>query len=128
MTGSISKGNTTWMQLPFSSYFESHSGTGIDLYARKSGKVVTIVGCIAPTQTISGSSDVVHITESTLPSDFCPIANARAIQKGNASNIWLCTVTTDGYVNFSRYRNTSSYASVYQGAQLFVNITYMTAD
>ena len=128
MTGLIIKGDTTWAELPMSSAFKSYDDTGNDLYIRKVGHVVTIVGCIAPTATISGSSDLVQINDSALPSDYRPITNARAIQKGSASNIWVCIVSTDGYVNFTRYRNTNSYASVYQGAQLFVNITYMTAD
>lgn len=129
MVGIISKDDTAWLVFPYSSSFEAFSSSYADgLFVRKQNHIVNITGVITPTAGISGSSNYTQIISSALPSGYEPISSVRVISGTGGSGLWLCSVETDGTVNFSRYRTTSSYASCSAGAQLFLNVMYMTAN
>lgn len=133
MVGLISKDNTAWQEAPFSSYFETDTATGqvsdlTGLLVRKENHIVNITGIINPTASISGSANYYDIIETPLDSEYRPISSIKILSSGAGSYVWLLTISTDGKVLFSRYRNTSSYASCGTSSTLYVNATYITVD
>ena len=129
MVGIISKDDTAWLAFPYSSSFEAYSSSYAEgVLVRKQNHIVNITGVITPTAGISGSGDYTQIISSVLPSGYEPISSVRVLSGAGGSGLWLCTIGTDGTVNFSRYRTSSSYASCSAGTQLFLSVMYMTAN
>ena len=96
--------------------FAQHSASDPPVY-RKVGKTVRLSGAVTPTATISGSDD--EVTIYTLPAGYRPSASCYSLCQGSGNAIWLCGVTTDGAVTFSRHRDatiTNKYAYANTGA------------
>lgn len=90
-----------WQDLTLTSDF--HAYRDISSKApkyRKTGKLVEIIGEIAPTSNISAGENKII---TTLPEGFRPSVDRYFICQGSGRAIWTLYVYTDGRVIFSRY-------------------------
>lgn len=96
--------------------FAQHSAQDPPVY-RKVGKTVRLSGAVTPTATVTGSES--ETTIYTLPTGYRPAASCYSLCQGSGNAIWLCGVTKDGAVTFSRHRDatiTNKYAYANTGA------------
>lgn len=90
---------------------------------RRVNKTVEIRGAVKPTEAISGGTDNYLIF--TLPSGFRPSGQVCVVSQGSSTNSWLMSITSAGYVRFSRYNNGSGYVTAPVGAWLPFNATFL---
>lgn len=114
--------DTGWQTLTLTSDFHTYedSSPNIPMY-RKVGKVVEIVGAIAPTSEIpSGTNKLI----ATLPEGYRPSKNRYFICQGSGRNIWTLYVYSDGSIVFARY-GSSAYAAASTSVWLPFNVTFL---
>lgn len=119
-----------WLALTPASGFVTYSSTGSDaLRCRRVGKVVEVVGILAPTSVITGSSNTV--TMFTLPEGFRPNGRRVYVQQGSAYYTWTLNIESSGECTFSRYSdgtgylNTVAKAGTSSGSWLPIALTYI---
>lgn len=97
-----------WIELTPASGFVLYSSTGDStLRCRRVGKVVEVVGVLAPSSVITGSSNTV--TMFTLPEGFRPNGRRVYVQQGSAYYTWTLNVESSGVCTFSRYSDGTGY-------------------
>lgn len=114
--------DTGWQTLTLTSDFHTYedSSPNIPMY-RKVGKVVEIVGAIAPTREIpSGTNKLI----ATLPEGYRPSKNRYFICQGSDRNIWTLYVYPDGSIVFARY-GSSAYVAASTSVWLPFNVTFL---
>lgn len=114
--------DTGWQTLTLTSDFHTYedSSPNIPMY-RKVGKVVEIVGAIAPTSEIpSGTNKII----ATLPEGYRPSKNRYFICQGSGRNIWTLYVYPDGRIIFARY-GSSAYGAASTSVWLPFNVTFL---
>ena len=114
--------DTGWKTLTLTSDFHTYedSSPNIPMY-RKVGKVVEIVGAIAPTSEIpSGTNKLI----ATLPEGYRPSKNRYFICQGSGRNIWTLYVYPDGSIIFARY-GSSAYGAASTSVWLPFNVTFL---
>lgn len=65
------------------------------------GRIVNVKGVVSPSEEILANTTQ-HVI-CTLPEGYRPPTNIYTTCEGSAGNHWLCAVTSDGNVTFSRY-------------------------
>ena len=114
--------DTGWQTLTLTSDFHTYEDNSANTpQYRKTGKVVEIVGAIAPTSNISAGTNK---TIATLPEGYRPSKNRYFICQGTIRAIWTLYVYSDGRVIFSRYGK-SEYADASTDVWLPFNITFL---
>lgn len=93
------------------SYFTLYDTEYGEIIFRKYGHLAEISGWVKPKATISGSASLINITDVDIPSDYRPSQDINLIMAGSTYYIWLLRIGANGYITFSRYRCTDSYAS-----------------
>ena len=114
--------DTGWQTLTLTSDFHTYedSSPNIPMY-RKVGKVVEIVGAIAPTSEIpSGTNKII----ATLPEGYRPSKNRYFICQGSGRNIWTLYVYPNGSIIFARY-GSSAYGAASTSVWLPFNVTFL---
>ena len=115
-----------WHKLKLSNDFAAYDGknTNYPEYKRI-GNVVSVRGIL----TVNGNdiqTSKNYITMALgIPAECCPSKDVKALCQGTGANKWLCTITTDGKIQLSRY-GTTEYESIVSGTWLPFNITYFT--
>ena len=111
-----------WQTLALTSDFHTYedSSPNTPMY-RKVGKVVEIVGAIAPTSNISAGTNKII---ATLPEGYRPSKNRYFVCQGTGRAIWTLYVYSDGQVIFSRYGK-SDYTDVSTDVCLPFNVTFL---
>ena len=105
---------------PFVVYSTDYSS---QVMYRRVNKTVEIRGAVKPSDAISGGTDNYLIF--TLPSGFRPSGQVCVVSQGSGTNSWLMSITSAGYVRFSRYNNGSGYVTAPVGAWLPFNATFL---
>lgn len=114
--------DTGWQTLTLTSDFHTYEDNSANTpQYRKTGKVVEIVGAIAPTSNISAGTNK---TIATLPEGYRPSKNRYFICQGTIRAIWTLYVYSDGQVIFSRYGK-SDYTDVSTNVWLPFNVTFL---
>lgn len=90
------------------------------------GPFVYMVGYLTTNVTISGSTTL--YTMFTLPEWARPAKIVSQVCQGSSATVWWLRVEPDGKVNFSRYRDGSSYDSFSAGNQLPFSTMWIAAD
>lgn len=111
-----------WQTLALTSDFHTYadSSPNTPMY-RKVGKVVEIVGAIAPTSNISADTNKII---ATLPEGYRPSKNRYFVCQGTGRAIWTLHVYPDGQVIFSRYGK-SDYTDVSTNVWLPFNVMFL---
>lgn len=114
--------DTGWQTLTLTSDFHTYEDNSANtpMY-RKVGKVVEIVGAIAPTSNISAGTNKII---ATLPEGYRPSKNRYFVCQGTVRAIWTLYVYSDGQVIFSRYGK-SDYTDVSTDVWLPFNVTFL---
>lgn len=114
--------DTGWQTLTLTSDFHTYEDNSANTpQYRKTGKVVEIVGAIAPTSNISAGTNK---TIATLPEGYRPSKNRYFICQGTIRAIWTLYVYSNGQVIFSRYGK-SEYADASTDVWLPFNVTFL---
>ena len=93
-----------WLQGTLTSQWRAYSNAEVNKPCyKKINNIVEIRGIVQPTSTITGSNT--EHTIFTLPEGYRPSTARYYIMQGSANNEWLLSISTEGTVNFSRYRN-----------------------
>ena len=87
---------------------------------------IYMVGYLTTNVTISGSTTL--YTMFTLPEWARPAKIVSQVCQGSSATVWWLRVEPDGKVNFSRYRDGSSYDSFSAGNQLPFSTMWIAAD
>ena len=88
---------------------------------RKIGKTVFVQGIISPKNDLNKDSTYVIFT---LPEGYRPKYACYYLCQGTAGRIWLLEISTDGTVNFSRYRNGADYITPYASNWLPFSVSF----
>lgn len=114
--------DTGWQTLTLTSDFHTYedSSPNIPMY-RKVGKVVEIVGAIAPTSEIPSDTNKII---ATLPEGYRPSKNRYFICQGSGRNIWTLYVYPNGSIVFARY-GSSAYVAASTSVWLPFNVTFL---
>ena len=114
--------DTGWKTLTLNSDFHTYEDNSANTpQYRKIGKVIEIVGAIAPTSNISAGTNK---TIATLPEGYRPSKNRYFICQGTGRAIWTLYVYSNGNVIFSRYGK-SDYTDVSTDVWLPFNVTFL---
>lgn len=114
-----------WIYPTIGSEFAIYSSDGGSAPAcRKDGRLVEVRGIVKPTVDIAGNTDM-H-TIMTVPTGYRPISPVYTICQGSNNCLWLLRVSTNGTVDFSRYRNGNTSATAAAGTWLPFQVTYFT--
>ena len=114
--------DTGWKTLTLTSDFHTYEDNSANTpQYRKIGKVIEIVGAIAPTSNISAGTNK---TIATLPEGYRPSKKRYFICQGSGRAIWTLYVYSNGNVIFSRYGK-SEYADASTDVWLPFNITFL---
>lgn len=114
-----------WHKLTLSDNFAGYDSKNVNHPEYKCvGGIVSVRGLL----TVVGDdiqSTKGYITMATgIPAECCPSKDVKVLCQGSGANKWLCTITTDGKVQISRY-GTTDYATMEAGVWLPFNITYL---
>ena len=120
----LTGGDDSWKDITLNSEFVVYEG-GVAPRCRKKNGLVEIVGQIAPSANLPGSSTAVVI--GTLPSGYAPNSTRYYICQGSGTNKWLFTVYTNGNFGFSRYGVTQSIECTTENWLPF-NVVYTIED
>lgn len=90
---------------------------------RKDGRLVEVRGAVTPVNDIATGDDMHTIL--TLPVGYRPSSPIYLICQGSGSRIWLLRVTTNGNVDFSRYRDGDVREVAASGAWLPFQCTFL---
>lgn len=113
--------DTGWVSLTLTADFKAYSAYPTNApKIRRIGKTVYASGYVTPTRTIAGSEQV---SIATLPTDFTPKYPFLLRMQGTGMSTWLCEVTLDGQLKFSRYGKTD-YLDAASGVFLPISINY----
>lgn len=114
--------DTGWKTLALTSDFKVYGNVNDNVPRyRKVGKLVEIMGAVAPAKDFSAGEDYVI---TTLPEGYRPSINRFFICQGSVRAIWTLYVYSDGRVIFSRY-GTSAYAAASTSVWLPFNATFL---
>ena len=114
--------DTGWKTLTLTSDFKAYGNVNDNVPRyRKVGKLVEIMGAVAPAKDFSAGEDYVI---TTLPEGYRPSINRFFICQGSGRAIWTLYVYSDGRVIFSRY-GTSAYAAASTSVWLPFNVTFL---
>ena len=120
----LTGGDDSWKDITLNSEFVVYEG-GVAPRCRKKNGLVEIVGQIAPSANLPGSSTAVVI--GTLPFGYAPNSTRYYICQGSGTNKWLFTVYTNGNFGFSRYGVTQSIECTTENWLPF-NVVYTIED
>lgn len=111
-----------WNNLTLTSDFHAYEDTSSKTPKyKKTGKLVEIIGEIAPTSNIpAGENKII----ATLPEGYRPSGNRYFICQGTGRAIWTLYVYSDGRVIFSRYGK-SEYADASTNVWLPFNVMFL---
>lgn len=109
-----------WLYPTLNSNFENYASSQKVMY-RKVGKQVFIRGALRPTKTLDTNSTQAAFN---LPEGFRPTDAEHFVCQGSNSNKWLCTVTSSGEVNVSRY-GTTDQGSVSTSTWLTMSVSFL---
>lgn len=102
--------DSSWIYPELTSQFENYSEDTKVRY-RKVGNIVTIIGAVNPTSTITGSDT--WYTIFTLPEGYRPSTHMHLLMQGSGNAVWLLGIGSDGDVKFSRHRYNNATSSTY---------------
>lgn len=113
-----------WTTATLTSKFANYNGVAANAPKyRKIGKIVNIRGVVSPTEDIVANTT--QHTIFTLPTGYRPAINVATTCEGSAGNHWLCMVSSEGNVTFSRYSaGGSEWKTVTTTTWLPFNITF----
>lgn len=120
----LTGGDDSWKDITLNSEFVVYEG-GTSPKCRKKNGLVEIVGQIAPSANLPGSSTAVVI--GTLPYGYAPNSTRYYICQGSGTNKWLFTVYANGNFGFSRYGVTQSIECTTENWLPF-NVVYTIED
>lgn len=120
----LTGGDDSWKDITLNSEFIVYEG-GTSPKCRKKNGLVEIVGQIAPSANLPGSSTAVVI--GTLPYGYAPNSTRYYICQGSGTNKWLFTVYANGNFGFSRYGVTQSIECTTENWLPF-NVVYTIED
>ena len=119
--------DTGWTKLTWASDFTTHS-SGRDARVRRIGNIVHLEGWAKNTKSMTIDANNPK-TILTLPEQFRPVRTYTFLCQGSSMAVYDLDVGTNGIVNISRYRQTSSsstsYSSVGAGQWLPFSVVYM---
>lgn len=90
---------------------------------RKLGKTVEVRGVVSNVNDITDSVSVSY-TIATLPDGYRPSSQISHVCQGSSTCVWLMRITEEGVIEFSRYRNGDTIATLTSGRWLPFHITY----
>ena len=93
------------------SYFTLYDSDWGSVKLKIYGHLAEISGWVKPTVAISGSTTLIDIPTSYVPSDYRPSQDINLLMCGSTYYVWLLRIGADGRITFARYRCTDSYAS-----------------
>lgn len=123
--GNLINGDTGWINATLTSDFKLYDSSGYCRY-RKIGKEVNIQFQLSPNKTSNNLNSATDTVVFTLPEEYRPTYNLIQLCQGSGTNIFITSITPNGKVAISRYRNSSSYSSSAPGTSTWLpcNITY----
>lgn len=117
----ITGGCTSWNNLTILSGFELY-GTNTQPRYRVNGNIVTIMGAVKPTATVTSNTTGVNFA-SGIAAQYRPPVSLHFVCQGSGINRWLLTVNTDGTISVGRY-GTNDYVNIPTGAWLTFTVSY----
>lgn len=114
-----------WIYPTIGSEFEVYASDGVGSKpgCRKDGRVVEVRGIVKPVVDIAGGTDMHTII--TVPVGYRPNSPVYTICQGSGNCTWLLRVSTNGTVDFSRYRNGDTTTTAAVGTWLPFQVTYL---
>lgn len=93
--------------------------------AKNAAGMVELWGIVSPTLAENALGSATATAIFTLPEGYRPVAEINFLCQGEGSDMWLLTVSTDGTVSASRYRNNAGYATPATTAWMPFHLMFM---
>lgn len=124
----VISGDSGWHDLTITGDFAPYdSGVRPEIVPqyRKVGKIVEVVGALAPTKNGTGSNT--KLAFARLPEGYRPVQQVNIVCHGSSRSLWLLQIEKNGTLYFSRYADGNAYASYTPDHWLPFNATFMIA-
>ena len=116
--------DTGWQTITITNNKFAHYNNDQILQIRKVGRIVELTGSLRSTSNMTLNATEVKV--ATIPTEYRPTNYIFGLMQGTQTSVFLVTINmSNGALNVSRYRSSTTYSSVASGSWFPIHLTWI---
>lgn len=116
--------DTGWQTITITNNKFAHYNDSQLLQIHKVGRIVELTGALKNTASITINATEINV--ATIPTEYRSTNYIFGLMQGNQTSVFLVTINmSNGALNVSRYRSSTTYSSVASGSWFPIHLTWI---